>query len=102
MAWEATPSSGSGPYVISGDFTNKDSLNGIHYEIVIRYSTEVGSCPDPLGVNRETFVADIMRDGQITRTDPVLSGSCAAYKIEIIDLSDNSIIETQTTAINNV
>lgn len=102
MALQVTPTSGAGPYTLTLDLAHKSLVEGVRYKIEARLGTNVGACVVPGGENNSSLAAQLLNIGSYTRNTDVPVGSCASYKIDIVDMKTSEIISTQSVSIDNV
>lgn len=102
MALNVTPTSGAEPYTLTIDLENKLSIDGITYDMAVRFSSTPGTCPVPAGSPSQVVRAALLNQGYYVRDITVPVGSCGVYKVDIIDLATSDIISTESVSIDNL
>lgn len=104
MAFSVTPTSGDAPYTLSASFVDTTYIDGVNYRVRVQSSVSVGSCPsigtsEPLGVSQ---VNQLVVSGS-TITNPVVpAGSCRTFTLDILRLSDNSVVDSSSVSVDNI
>lgn len=105
MAFAVTPTSGEAPYTLSATLDYPESVNGVQYEAVVVYTTNVGSCPVTdlnQQLNQQT-VNELLTSGSVVlNTSTIADGSCRAFELQITRLSDNVVISSERATIDNI
>lgn len=105
MAFTVTPTRGVAPYFLSAIIENPESIDGVNYVASVKSSTAVGSCP-PKGLLSPLSPTAIQKLINGESINPmygnVAVGSCRTSTLEITRVSDNVVIATANTEIDNV
>lgn len=100
-----TPNTGSAPYVLSAIFTDQSMIDNVVYGIKTTISYLYGSCGVPLfsgdNAQQETSVS-LLQTGSYTYTGELAPGYCYVISVFIYRISDNVVVSSATTKIDNL
>ena len=103
MAFDVTPASGVGPYVLAASFTNKNSIDGNNYALEARSTTLEGECYVGVsdGNNSFNIASNLFDTGTYTLTAVVSPLYCRVISLIIRNVKTGLVVDYKNVEIDN-
>ena len=104
MAFTVSPTSGVGPYVLHASFENKVNIDGVHYVLEVRSTTQrdeclVGVSDSPIAVNT---VLSLLSTGSSEMTTNVATEFCRTTSLIIRNVETGDIVDSSNVYVDNL
>lgn len=103
MAFTVTPTSGDAPYVYTADFSSKDLIDGVSFDLEARTTVLENECFVGVsdGVNSPTIVNNLLDTGSHTSMTSVGAGYCRTVSLIIRSLVTGQVVDYMNITIDN-
>ena len=97
-----SPSTGVGPYTLSIVLFQKSLIDGVNYDLVVRFSSDYGVCPVPNGAPDVEIRDSLLNQGYYINETMVGSNRCLVYKVDIVNLKTSEVIDTRSVNVSRL